>query len=151
VEFKPFSDPLVQKLEVFNELVGLSMTNLLFCFTDLIHDEEMNYAVGYIFIGLLVFNICTHLYFMFRGICINMRTMWKRNELLVEQKGFTKAKSGRCTFFWNTLKACFSRKKTDEEESAKSKAEEEKSQVENKNESESPSKNSIFERPIPRP
>jgi len=149
VEFKPFSDPLVQKLEVFNEVVGLSMTNLLFCFTDLIHDEEMNYAVGYIFIGLLVFNICTHLYFMFRGICINMRTMWKRNELLVEQKGVTRAKVGGCTFFWNTLKACFTRKKTDE--AAKEKVEEEKSQVENKSELESPSKKLVFDGAMPRP
>jgi len=36
LEFRPFDDPLVQKLEVFNEVIALSMINLLFCFTDLI-------------------------------------------------------------------------------------------------------------------
>jgi len=54
------------------------MLNLLFCFTDLIHDEETNYAVGFVFIGLLTFNVCTHLYFMFRGIFYDMKLTWRR-------------------------------------------------------------------------
>ena len=39
VHFKPFEDPLIQKLEVFNEIICVVLIETLFCFTDIITDE----------------------------------------------------------------------------------------------------------------
>jgi len=54
------------------------MVNLLFCCTDLVRDEQMQYSVGFIFIFLLAQNICTHLFFMFRKIIWFVRTAYAK-------------------------------------------------------------------------
>lgn len=70
--YKPFEDPLVQNLEVMNEVVILTLIGVIFSF-EIVAREEDNYTLGYIYISLLFTNVGVHLFFLLLGMVKNFR------------------------------------------------------------------------------
>ena len=67
IQYEPFSEPLIQWLEVFNEVCCILIIDTLYCFTDVIVDPENQQIIGYIFIACLAINIAVHIYCLFRS------------------------------------------------------------------------------------
>jgi hypothetical protein len=77
VLYKPFEDPLLQKLEIFNELSTLVAIDLMFVFTDT-YSHQAHEHVGYAFVFVLCINILTHMFFLVRATCRNIRLSIRR-------------------------------------------------------------------------
>lgn len=67
VHYKPFTDPLVQQLDVFNELTTDTLFSLVYCFTGLTK-VKTHLTIAYFFMGVICINVTTHLYFLLKGI-----------------------------------------------------------------------------------
>ena len=68
LHIRPFEEELVNNLEVMNETFTLMLLSVMFCFTDLIDDVELQYTIGYIFIIYMCLCIMTHLFFLFKDV-----------------------------------------------------------------------------------
>lgn len=55
--WKPFSDPAIHRLFCFNELTFLLAAMHLYLFTDFVIHEKSRYAMGFVLIGLVMFNL----------------------------------------------------------------------------------------------
>lgn len=64
---KPFEEPVLNKLEVFNESCILLAATHLFWFTDFVADPETQYACGWSIIGVSVFNIIVNMIVMVKA------------------------------------------------------------------------------------
>ena len=62
----PFEDPLVHKLEIFNEVCTNIMFSIIYSFA--IVPEKDHNTVGFVFMGIIIVNVCTHLYFLMTDI-----------------------------------------------------------------------------------
>ena len=61
---KPFKNPVLNRLEIFNELCIMAAAYHLFVFTDYVDDPDMQYKVGWSMIGVTAFNIVVNMIVM---------------------------------------------------------------------------------------
>ena len=57
---QPYEDRFSQRLEVFNECTILCLSYMLIAFTDLVHDVDNRYVMGYVYMGISLSNIAVH-------------------------------------------------------------------------------------------
>lgn len=65
--FRPFEEPLMQSLEVFNEITGLVLLYHVLYFTPILPSVVMQAKIGYSFIICMGANMATHLFFLLRA------------------------------------------------------------------------------------
>ena len=70
----------MQNLELFNEMTSFILLYLTLDFTNFISDEALEYNIGWIFICIMGFNICVHLYFMIRNTCRDCKKKCKEKQ-----------------------------------------------------------------------
>jgi len=70
IYFYPMESPLLNKMEIFGELINLVLMYHLLLFTDFIQDVNLRYNVGYSFIFFSLFFITVHLCLMLKGTII---------------------------------------------------------------------------------
>ena len=58
---KPFENPILNRLEVFNEVCIMAASYHLFVFTEYVDDPIMQYKVGWSIIGVTAFNIMVNM------------------------------------------------------------------------------------------
>jgi hypothetical protein len=61
---RPFENPLLNKLEIFNELCIMGAAYHLFVFTQYVDDPKLQYNVGWSMIGVTTFNIVVNMVIM---------------------------------------------------------------------------------------
>ena len=61
---EPFDSPLLNRLEIFNELSIMFAAYHLFVFTNYVDDPQMQYQVGWSMIGMTAFNISVNMCIM---------------------------------------------------------------------------------------
>jgi hypothetical protein len=61
---QPFEEPMLNYLEIFNELCIIVASYHLIPFTDFLDDPEIRYEVGWSIIGITTFNIGVNMIFM---------------------------------------------------------------------------------------
>ena len=54
---KPYVDPLIHFIDIFNELCIVCSAYLLLIFTDYVDDDEIQYISGWVLIGIAVTNM----------------------------------------------------------------------------------------------
>ena len=70
---RPYEEEFLNKMEIFNEVVNIFITDLLFSFTGVINQqtEEKTMAirdkVGIVFIGMLLATVAVHISFLIGG------------------------------------------------------------------------------------
>ena len=57
----PFKIPLHDTQEIFNEILGLLSTYILYTFTDWVPQEDTRYLLGWVMIGLIVLNLANNM------------------------------------------------------------------------------------------
>ena len=57
----PFTNRLHGIQEIFNEILGLLSTYILYTFTDWVSDEDIRYSLGWVVIGLIVLNLTNNI------------------------------------------------------------------------------------------
>ena len=67
--FKPFEEPLLQRLELFNEFTSIMLLYATLCFTEYIYNDTAKSHIGWVFVGGMAVNMSVHLFFMVRGSC----------------------------------------------------------------------------------
>ena len=75
---KPFETPLLNYMEVFNEVCVLIATYHLFLFTDFVPDPELRYSIGWSIIGVTIVNIIVNMLVMFWSTLKQLRLMFKK-------------------------------------------------------------------------
>ena len=66
--WRPFERNFDNGIEVMNEMSSLLLLYLLMTFSDWIPDVELRHAIGWLFIGIICFNLSIHIYFLTRTI-----------------------------------------------------------------------------------
>jgi hypothetical protein len=61
---KPFEEPKMNRLEIFNEVCILAAAYHLFLFTDYIESPEFRYMIGWSIISITTFNIVVNMLVM---------------------------------------------------------------------------------------
>ena len=61
LEFKPFEEPIINRLEVMTEFFTILLLCVTYTFTDLFDDTEFQYNIGFVFIVLMCLCIGGHL------------------------------------------------------------------------------------------
>ena len=77
IQFQPFEDRLVQKLEIFNEIMLILIIDVMFCFTDIIPTERDKQLFGYVFIILITVTIGVHLVNLVLVTVANIKNAYK--------------------------------------------------------------------------
>ena len=77
---KPFEDPFMVKMELFNEMTIILIMYSMLCFTDLNLNDETKYDLGYVPIALFFFNFLVHL------INMSVRSFLDIREALIKLK-----------------------------------------------------------------
>ena len=72
VHYKPFEDPTVQRLEVFNELTTMLLLSIVYCFTPLV-PEKRHEMIGKLYMTVVGANICAHFFFLIKNFFKHMR------------------------------------------------------------------------------
>ena len=54
--YRPFKDPNMNKIEIFNEICVIITGYQLITFTDFVKDEAVKSSIGYWMIGTVIFN-----------------------------------------------------------------------------------------------
>jgi hypothetical protein len=73
INYAPFEDPLLNKLEVMNELTNMMAIDIFFCLTDLAKSQTkadkliVNDILATMYITLMALNVTVHLTIMARG------------------------------------------------------------------------------------
>ena len=62
----PFKDMLLNKLEIFNESTVILVIIGCLAFTDFLQDAELKHTMGWVVIGIILFNILLNIYIMMR-------------------------------------------------------------------------------------
>jgi hypothetical protein len=71
----PFEDPLVHKLELFNEVTTNILFSMIYSFA--ITPKKDHEMTGIFFMVVIVFNCFTHLYFLMSEVCGGLRDKCK--------------------------------------------------------------------------
>ena len=75
-----------------NEIFTLILIYFVLCFSDLIPTVELQYKIGYLFIGFMALCICVHLFFIFSDMAHQLMLLYKRHmlkrESTVGQRGY---------------------------------------------------------------
>jgi hypothetical protein len=53
ITVKPFSEPFLNRIEIFNETALLTSSYFMFLFTDFVEDVELRSKLGWAFIGIV--------------------------------------------------------------------------------------------------
>ena len=81
ITYVPFEEPLMQKLDIFNEFTTLALMYTVLCFSRaniLVGEYEMPYDIA--FMCFLCGNMATHLFFLIRDTCIESREKCKKGK-----------------------------------------------------------------------
>ena len=70
--------PLLNYMEVFNEICVLIATYHLFLFTDFVPDPELRYNIGWSIIGVTLVNIVVNMLVMFWSTINQLKLMFKK-------------------------------------------------------------------------
>ena len=70
-------DTFTNRMEIFGEVINLTLMYHVLLFTDFIADPELRYTIGYFFIGFIGIFICVHMYFLARTTFIQLREKWR--------------------------------------------------------------------------
>lgn len=62
----PYEEPLVHKLELFNEVTTNIMFSIIYAFA--IVPEKDHEPIGNLFMVVIMFNVCTHLWFLLSDV-----------------------------------------------------------------------------------
>lgn len=57
VSVSPYDDPLLNGMEIFNEVTLLALAYFMFLFSDFVPDAEVRYTLGWVFSGTIAFNL----------------------------------------------------------------------------------------------
>jgi hypothetical protein len=63
----PFEEPLVHKLELFNEVCTNIMFSIIYAFA--VTETKYHDTIGYFFMAVILSNVCTHLFFLGKDVC----------------------------------------------------------------------------------
>ena len=63
---KPFELPMLNRLEVFNEVCIIGAAYHLLLFTEYVSDPELQYSIGWSIIGVTVLNIAVNMIIMLK-------------------------------------------------------------------------------------
>lgn len=71
----PFETPLLQNLEVFNEITSMILLYTSLGFTDFVPEDDVETTINlsWVFNSVMAINICVHLYFMLRSTCQDVK------------------------------------------------------------------------------
>ena len=87
--------PLLNYMEVFNEICVLIATYHLFLFTDFVPDPELRYNIGWSIIGVTLVNIVVNMLVMFWSTINQLKLMFKKLAAYYRKwKDARKAKKG---------------------------------------------------------
>ena len=64
VSIRPFDNQLKNNLEVMNELTICLLSLMLPVFTELVHDADLKYNFGWVFIGIFILNLLINTVFI---------------------------------------------------------------------------------------
>jgi hypothetical protein len=53
IRVKPFSEPFLNRIEIFNETALLASSYFMFLFTDFVEDVELRSKLGWAYIGIV--------------------------------------------------------------------------------------------------
>ena len=91
VHVTPLNQPLLNRMEIFNECCLLVSSYFLFLFTDFVPDVKKRYMIGWGFVGLQIFNIGVNwlcmIYKVFEAlklIVMKAYFKWKLNRLMAQ-------------------------------------------------------------------
>jgi hypothetical protein len=77
---RPFEDPKLNKLEIFNELCIMAAAYHLFIFTPFVDDPAFQYKAGWSIIGVTTFNIAVNMAVMgwasYKNLKLKMRIVF---------------------------------------------------------------------------
>lgn len=86
LHFKPFEDPLLNKLEAMNELVTLFLINVTYTFTDIFESARFKYNIGFVFVLGLATCISIHLFFLFKDMIRSFMLSFKAWKIRRDRK-----------------------------------------------------------------
>jgi hypothetical protein len=75
---KPFDSPLLNHLEIFNELSIMLAAYHLFAFTNYVDNPQLQYQVGWSMIGVTAFNILVNMCIMGYQTWLKMKQEFRR-------------------------------------------------------------------------
>jgi hypothetical protein len=89
IYWKPFEEPTMNRLEVFNELCILSLAYPSLLFTDFSSDASPDflYSLGWFMIGVIVLNLATNILVVFTHAILGLLVLYRKLKfkLLVRQ------------------------------------------------------------------
>lgn len=74
---KPFENPSLNRLEVFNETCIIAAAYHLFAYTDFLPSPDMQYKVGWSMIAITVFNIGVNMLVMLVGTVASIKKSFR--------------------------------------------------------------------------
>ena len=82
LHFRPFEDPLMNRLEVFNEMTNLFSFAFAYVLTDLPLNgantlNDIHEVGGHFFLALIFGNISVHLFFLFKSLLLSCKLYCK--------------------------------------------------------------------------
>lgn len=94
---KPFENPKINYIEIFNESVVLIVSYHLFLFTDYIDGDELSTYVGYSIIGATLLTIAVNMVVMlleslgkFKFICKKICEKYKKVKVQIQNRDYNK-------------------------------------------------------------
>jgi hypothetical protein len=78
LQYQPFEEPFLNRMEVLNECFTLMLIYFTFCFTPLVQSVRDQYMIGFLFIGGMVLCIGTHLVFIVKDLINSLILAIKR-------------------------------------------------------------------------
>jgi hypothetical protein len=78
VHVVPYEEPLVHKLELFNEVTTNLLFSMIYAFA--ITPEKDHDTIGLFFMIVILFNVCTHLYFLLKDVCKGLYAKCRNNK-----------------------------------------------------------------------
>ena len=76
--FKPFAEPLLQNLEVFNEGTSIVLLCITMLFTEYARGDEDRANASLMFNSMMLLNITVHLFFLVRSVYYDCKLKQKR-------------------------------------------------------------------------
>lgn len=72
IMYHPYEEPLLNRLEVMTECFTLLLLGVIFAFTDMFLDTGFQYSIGFLFVIVMCLCIGCHLYFLARGLILDL-------------------------------------------------------------------------------
>jgi hypothetical protein len=112
IRVKPFKDPVLNKLEIFNELCVSTFGYLLFMLTDFVESQSFQEFAGYVMISVITINFLVNLGVIARGMIQKISHVVRHRKI-----------------YWRKFKDAISRLRKCQGSSNKKKAKKEQSEV----------------------